>query len=251
LRFQAGSAYYNGPQLRASSLYESKTSSCEITGYPLTVSDPVFTAPVPTTTDTPPSTCTGATYNIAPGDDCHSISLSQGIGTGWLLADNGLTADCVNFPTTGTLCLANGCSVHTVATSDTCESISRSYQITVAQLKGWNPIINAGCYNLPKMIGSQICVSVPGTPYTPPPSITLAPSIPLTPAPIPTDIADQTNEYCGKYYQVRIGEYCNLLVLKYAISLSDFSFLNPAINENCTNLFAEESYCVQAVGDSE
>ncbi|KAJ3957715.1 hypothetical protein N0V92_005734 [Colletotrichum tropicale] len=37
--------------------------------------------------------------------------------------------------------------------------------------------------------------------------------------------------------------------MKFGISLTDFVFLNPAINENCTNLYAEESYCVQAVGD--
>ncbi|KAG9698248.1 Six-hairpin glycosidase, partial [Aureobasidium melanogenum] len=34
-----------------------------------------------------------------------------------------------------------------------------------------------------------------------------------------------------------------------AISLDDFVFLNPAINANCTNLYAQESYCVRAVGD--
>lgn len=34
------------------------------------------------------------------------------------------------------------------------------------------------------------------------------------------------------------------------ISLYDFVFLNPPINENCTSLFVEKSYYVQAVGDS-
>ncbi|KAF7555896.1 hypothetical protein G7Z17_g1834 [Cylindrodendrum hubeiense] len=42
---------------------------------------------------------------------------------------------------------------------------------------------------------------------------------------------------------------CNLLTLKFSISLADFIFLNPAVNENCTNLFAEESYCVEAVNN--
>ncbi|KAL8653777.1 MAG: hypothetical protein Q9226_003712, partial [Calogaya cf. arnoldii] len=31
--------------------------------------------------------------------------------------------------------------------------------------------------------------------------------------------------------------------------MDDFVFLNPGINSNCTNLLADESYCVQAVGD--
>ncbi|KAL8857173.1 MAG: hypothetical protein Q9178_006228 [Gyalolechia marmorata] len=31
--------------------------------------------------------------------------------------------------------------------------------------------------------------------------------------------------------------------------MADFVFWNPSINANCTNLLADESYCVQAVGD--
>lgn len=100
------------------------------------------------------------------------------------------------------------------------------------------------------MVGDQVCVGIPGKPYTPPPSTTLQPTIPLTAAPIPTDIAEGTNKNCGKYYHAIAGDYCNLISMKFGISLEDFVFLNPAINTNCTNLFAEESYCIQAVGNS-
>ncbi|EGD90567.1 hypothetical protein H112_02034 [Trichophyton rubrum D6] len=31
--------------------------------------------------------------------------------------------------------------------------------------------------------------------------------------------------------------------------MDNFIFLNPALNSNCTNLYAEESYCVLPVGD--
>ena len=113
-------------------------------------------------------------------------------------------------------------------------------------------IINAGCYNLKKMNGTQICISSPGTPYVSPkiPSA-LAPSIASTAAPVPTDAVDGTNKYCGKWYHAVAGDYCNLLTLKFHLSLQDFVFLNPTINVNCTNLYADESYCVQAVGDSQ
>ncbi|KAH9232174.1 carbohydrate-binding module family 50 protein [Colletotrichum gloeosporioides 23] len=47
----------------------------------------------------------------------------------------------------------------------------------------------------------------------------------------------------------KAGDYCNLVTLKFAISLPDFMFLNTGINSNCTNLFAQESYYIQAVGD--
>jgi hypothetical protein len=100
------------------------------------------------------------------------------------------------------------------------------------------------------MNATQVCFSVPGRPYTTPAPTTLAPTIPITAAPVPTDIADGINQYCGRYYQAKLGDYCNMIVIKFGISLDDFVFLNPVINANCTNLFAEESYCVQAVGDS-
>ena len=36
LQLQAGSPYYDGPALASQSIYQSKTSSCKVTGYPLT-----------------------------------------------------------------------------------------------------------------------------------------------------------------------------------------------------------------------
>lgn len=101
------------------------------------------------------------------------------------------------------------------------------------------------------MIGAQVCISAPGTPYVSPNVSILAPSVASTAAPLPTDVANGTNTECGQYYRVVPGDYCNMIVIKFRISLSDFAFLNPVINVNCTNLFAGESYCVEAVGDSE
>jgi hypothetical protein len=44
-------------------------------------------------------------------------------------------------------------------------------------------------------------------------------------------------------------EDCSTISLKYGISLSDFYFLNPQVDSNCTNLWAKTSYCVEAVGN--
>lgn len=106
------------------------------------------------------------------------------------------------------------------------------------------------------MNGTQICVSVPGKSSSAPnttlgfPNITLtAATITSTAVVVPTNVAEQVNPRCGKYYQVTKGDYCNLLVMKYGVSLETFLFLNKAVNANCTNLLADESYCVQAVGD--
>lgn len=100
------------------------------------------------------------------------------------------------------------------------------------------------------MVGTQLCVSKPGPTYVEPTVTDVPPITPTEPAPVPTDIAVGTTEYCGRYHLAIPGDYCNQLVMKYGIALDDFIFLNTAINENCTNLFAEESYCVQPVGDS-
>ncbi|GME35766.1 LysM domain-containing protein [Neofusicoccum parvum] len=147
------------------------------------------------------------------------------------------------------LCIANACTVVTVSANDTCKSISRAANITEAQLHAWNPIINYGCYNIESMEGTQLCVSAPGMEFVPPPTTDLAPITPTTAAPVPTDAASGSNNYCARWYDVQPGDYCNLLTLKFGISLEDFVFLNPSINANCTNLLADESYCVQAVGD--
>jgi hypothetical protein len=68
--------------------------------------------------------------------------------------------------------------------------------------------------------------------------------------PAPTNVAQNTTTSCGKYYNVELGDDCSRVTVAQGISLSDFYFLNPGINENCTNLLAGVSYCVQPVGSS-
>jgi hypothetical protein len=98
---------------------------------------------------------------------------------------------------------------------------------------------------------SSICVSSPGEAYVMPPSLPpLAPSTATSAAPIPTNAKDESNRNCGSWYNVEAGDYCNLVTVRYGIFLDDFVFLNPSINENCTNLLLGISYCVAPVGDS-
>ncbi|KAI2624041.1 hypothetical protein GGS21DRAFT_541259 [Xylaria nigripes] len=247
LRMQAGSPYYDGPEVASQSIYESKTSSCSIANMPRTTwSMPTTVSDLPEPT---PPACAGKTYQIQPGDDCHSISISQGIATSWLLSDNNLASFCTDFPTEGSLCLTNTCSVYTIQTNDTCKSVAKTSNITEALLIKWNPVLSSGCGNIGRFVGDQLCISVPGTPYQDPTSTVLAPTTVNTPVPVPTDVAPDVNQRCGRYYQVMPDDYCNLIVLHFGISLEDFRFLNPGINANCTNLFANESYCVLPVGD--
>jgi len=101
-----------------------------------------FTGPSSAANTTEPnvSSCRGATYNIRPADDCHSISTNQKIGTGWLLTDNNLQAYCAKFPNSGSLCLVNRCDVYTLRQNDTCSEVAKYHSITENQLKAWNPV---------------------------------------------------------------------------------------------------------------
>lgn len=248
LRLQAGSPYYDGPALRESSIYESKTSSCSVTGYPLATTTLGWLTTSAPSTPTPTS-CAGKQYAIKAGDNCHSISKNQGIGTAWLLQDNNLKAYCANFPKNGTLCLTHTCKTYTVHANDTCSSISRQNSVSESQLKSWNTVINVGCNNLNRLVGTEICVESPGQKYAYQNTTVVASTAVTTVAPVPTDVAVNTTTRCSRYYDVVEGDYCNQIIVKYGISMSDFIFLNPSINENCTNLYINESYCVQPVGD--
>ncbi|KAH9873588.1 hypothetical protein IAQ61_004212 [Plenodomus lingam] len=89
------------------------------------------------------------------------------------------------------------------------------------------------------MNGTSICVSNPGVAYVTPPAMPpLAPSTAVSAAPVPTNAKDESNRQCGQWYNVEGGDYCNLVTLKYSISLSDFVFLNPSINENSVNTYS-------------
>lgn len=106
------------------------------------------------------------------------------------------------------------------------------------------------CSNIDMMNGTTLCITPPGPQLPPPVTTNIPPLILTTAAPAPTDAAGGSNKPCGRWYDVEAGDCCNLVVLKFAISLDDFLFLDTGINANCTNLYAGESYCVQPVGDS-
>ncbi|KAJ5109961.1 hypothetical protein N7532_002606 [Penicillium argentinense] len=148
------------------------------------------------------------------------------------------------------------CKTYTVQDGDTCASIGKENGVTWAQLLSWNSDINSQCSNLGDLTGNQICVSNPSGNYVIPASISSASSsatgsqsIVTTTAPVPSPTVSGTNTKCAKYYQIGKDETCNTVVEKTGISRSDFLFLNPELNTQCTNLQKKVYYCVQAVGD--
>ncbi|KAH9227041.1 carbohydrate-binding module family 50 protein, partial [Colletotrichum gloeosporioides 23] len=135
-------------------------------------------------------------------------------------------------------------TMYQIQGGDDCYSISKAQS-----LMAWNPVINPVCSNLNMMNGTTLCIEPPGPKLPPDQTTNVPPVTPTSAAPIPSNTAIGSDKPCGRWYEVEAGDYCNLVTLKFAISLDDFMFLNTGINANCTNLFTQESYCVQAVGD--
>lgn len=153
--------------------------------------------------------------------------------TWWLLLDNSLPAYCVNFTSlvaSESLCVNHPCQPYTVQSSDNCTSIAAAHNISVTQLQTWNPWLDSTCYNINATIGTSICVDQPGVQYILPSSALGSPSVAVTAAPVPTNIAQNTTTDCGQYYDVQPGDYCDLVIVKYGLSLADFLILNPSIN---------------------
>ncbi|KAF4545498.1 Carbohydrate-binding module family 50 protein [Lasiodiplodia theobromae] len=227
--------------------YASLTSSCKVTDMPATSPPSVIVSSTSAPATTP--TCTGKSVPIQNGDTCDSIAADNSISTWNLLASNGLDGGCANFPSNGTLCVESSCETYQVSANDTCSGIAEAHNITQTQLKTYNPQLNTKCSNIDQTVGHYICI---GSPYGKVGSgdTTSRPvSTTTTPVAVPTDAAPGSNERCSRWHEVVEGDYCAYLTMRYSITLSDFYFLNPEVNSNCTNLELEKSYCVSAVGD--
>ncbi|KAK6337280.1 hypothetical protein TWF730_002686 [Orbilia blumenaviensis] len=231
-------------------------SSCSVTGYIITTPTPLIlnsTATHPVVTPT----CLGTTIPIPSGANCTDISSQNRISTLNLLQANNIGEGCGEFPTSGTLCLPDigRCDVYRVKAGDTCNSVAYSLNqgVTAVMLQSWNPGIDAWCRNFDGgyFIGQDICVSNPYGKFTIPnitdPGTTQI-STASTVVPVPTSLAPDVNTRCGRYYNVSLGDNCNLVVQRNGISMEDFIFLNPMINSNCTNLWAGYYYCILPVG---
>ncbi|KAK4241774.1 hypothetical protein C8A03DRAFT_30079 [Achaetomium macrosporum] len=252
MQYQLDSAFGWDDDLAQS--FAALTQSCGATGYP--VSSPTAialnssaSAPTSTATALPSATCV-STYTVQAGDDCHSISKSEGVSTFELMYADDLPGYCSDFPGAGAqLCIPHRCDVYTVRAKDTCYGIVQKYNrtFTVTQLVSWNTNINRACTNLNMIEGYEICISFPGDPQITPSPIATAT---VTQVPAPTNAAPGTNQNCAKYYTIQPDDTCAKVAQSNGISLNDFYFLNLEVNgTSCNNLVLGSAYCVQAVGD--
>lgn len=229
------------------------TASCGATGYGFTTpgSYAITTQP-PTATGTP--TC-GSPYVVQAGDTCDSIAVSRRVSTYSVIKAAGTDPDCSSGLQAGTsLCLPEACEQHRVEVDETCEEIVASVPgLRATDLLSWNPDLNPLCTNVDIFFGKLMCISPPGRTLADVTKITTAPVTtqpPATAVPRPPNAKAESHEACAGWYEVQDGDFCQTISIRQAISLRDFFFLNPSVDDpDCSNLWLDTSYCVRAVGD--
>ncbi|KAL9137092.1 MAG: hypothetical protein Q9175_001688 [Cornicularia normoerica] len=238
--------------------------------------------------------CTGQTIRIADLNGtafsnpnaslCDALSNYYGVTTGDVEAvlEN---PDCL--PVFFSYCVPAACTLMTVPSGATCDSIASSNSITTLQFMKWNANINGLCDNLQE--GDYVCIGAPGGSYIPPrisnastnanaqqygrgtgpPSNSTAPftnsTVPtnttLSPpsgssgsessAPSPTQKGISAS--CTKYSQAKQGESCFTFALKNNIAAAQLYTLNGALGntgQNCDTTFWSDYYYCMASSDA-
>ncbi|KAJ4323824.1 hypothetical protein N0V84_004170 [Fusarium piperis] len=228
--------------------YSSLIKSCKTTAAPVTTPSPVFLDN--TRQSATSATCSGSSAAVLDNQSCDDFALAHNISTSRLLSINHLIGGCVDWPgESPELCIEGNCQPYRVKKGDTCAKVARAHDITQTQMLRWNYFIDPYCRNWEQQIGHVICVSDPSG-YKPPK--VKAPGagagIVTAAAPLPTNAQPESNKNCGKWYMPQKGQGCSELASGNGITLHDFHFLNPQINANCSNMWADTMYCVKAVG---
>ncbi|KAK1978616.1 hypothetical protein LZ30DRAFT_799936 [Colletotrichum cereale] len=215
-------------------------------------------------------------YKIQSGDSCDVVASKNGITVAQLRSWNtDINASCSNLwldyyictrvpgvvvPTTTTRAsttstaaagptvspvmpgAASNCDrYYKIQSGDSCDAVASKNGITVAQLRSWNPDINASCSNL--WLDYYICTRVPGaaTPATTT-KTTIAPGPTTTPQ-LPGAVGN-----CNKWYKIASGDTCDTVAAKNKITVAMFRSYNTQVNSNCNNLLKDYYACVGTPG---
>lgn len=118
--------------------------------------------------------------------------------------------------------------------------VSTQSSLTLFQFLQWNPYIN------PEDMGpgEAVCVGPPGGAYQPAMATAANATVYPTTATPAAPTVEGTIPYCGLWYNVTMGDYCNLISQKFGITSDQLIDMNPAIFKNCSNLYLGYDYCV-------
>lgn len=133
---------------------------------------------------------------------------------------------------------------------DFCGKIALNFSITFDQLRNMNPQLDSDCTNL--WANASYCVAtVKGDTITPVP-ITSMPSASSSSVPSRVTVAPPTqtqpgaSSACYKWYTTVDGDYCYLVYSKFGIVFEQLRQWNPYLDEACSNMWPNYTYCVEA-----
>ncbi|KAI9775110.1 MAG: hypothetical protein M1839_001421 [Geoglossum umbratile] len=276
-----GTAYSNYND-KVADQWKSIQTTCNL-NYPTDVKNPVIdsSAGVPGFTvvnTTQPLVClSGKTYAVVSGDTPEKIAQAHQVATGTLKTLNDILPDGSNLWAGASLCLPQSCKTYIVQPGDDCAALAVRNGITYTQFLAFNPSINSDCTNFNS--GTNICIGLPGQSYSGATidgaTVTKTATYATATAVPPNNVAGGTTRHCGKYYEVQAGDYCQKVALNntigttgkcyqwhiivagdscfsieqyYDISFAQFQQWNPSLDNNCSNLFLGEAYCVTGPG---
>ncbi|PKX91129.1 LysM peptidoglycan-binding domain-containing protein [Aspergillus novofumigatus IBT 16806] len=218
----------------------------------------------------------GKYHKVVAGDTCEQISLQYSITTALFMAINpSIGQDCSSLPPGVYYCVfpmqdwnstapnANTTTTstyvtpptatptgttqycylwHVVVNGDQCSTLEAVYGISFSQLQTWNPQVNADCTNL--LLGEAYCVKGDSGPsHT---SVSSTPTPTSVPPPGPTQSGIPAT--CNKWVMQKDGIYCYDMAVSAGITLDQLYQWNPALNGDCSGLWAGYAYCIGVSG---
>ncbi|KAI9158367.1 carbohydrate-binding module family 50 protein [Paramyrothecium foliicola] len=152
-----------------------------------------------------------------------------------------------------------------VGPSDTCQKIRTENGISQESLTKWNPAIDEDCEGLE--VDKYICVGVDGEdspPNTGPITSSTRASVSATttgrstttskateePIKVPQPVREGMAADCRRFYMQKPGEFCYDISVKNGVNLDDFYKWNPAVGNDCSNLWPDYYYCVGVSGSA-
>ncbi|KAM7192238.1 hypothetical protein V8F20_008940 [Naviculisporaceae sp. PSN 640] len=129
--------------------------------------------------------------------------------------------------------VSNCDAFYMVKQNENCDAVAKANGITVAQLTQWNPSVGSNCAGL--WANAYACVSIIG--HTP------TPVNPGNGIQTPTPIQDGMTKSCKTFHFVS-GQTCQSVLDKYKITMANFYKWNPAVGNNCQNMWDKTYVCV-------
>ena len=165
--FQLNSPIGYEPDLHAD--FSSLTSSCSVNTHSVTSPSPApWSSATTTSAATPalpaPSFNCDTIYHKPAGQTCNEIAKAQSVSTLSLIKANGWDLFCNFIPQEAVdIYLPARCPTYQWSAIENCNWVANLNNITVDQLKTWNPDINTYCTNLNRFRDSTVCVGPPDT----------------------------------------------------------------------------------------